>query len=237
MCGRIIQSSEPLRYALLEGINVRDSRVHNYPPRWNAAPGQDLLVIRRNHETGEVSLDPLRWGLIPHWCQDPKGGRKPINTKCETVRTLPTFREAYARRRCIVPVDGFFEWKAIKGQKVKQPYAIGMNDGSAFGLGGVWENWKDPASGEWLRTFAVITTDANELLAEIHDRMPLILAPEDYARWLSDDPDPRELLRPFPSAPIRMWPISTRVNKPENDDPSIIEPILVSVTRAAREVP
>ena len=87
MCGRVIQSSGPLRYAIVDGMNVRDSRVHNYPPRWNAAPSQELLVIRRNHQTGEVSLDPLRWGLIPYWCNDPKGGRKPINAKCETVAT------------------------------------------------------------------------------------------------------------------------------------------------------
>ena len=147
MCGRVIQSSGPVRYAIVDGMNVRDSRVHNYPPRWNAAPSQDLLVIRRNPQTGEVSLDPLRWGLIPYWCQDPKGGRKPINAKCETVRNLPTFRDAYRRRRCIVPVDGFFEWKAIKGQKAKQPYAIAMKDGSPFGIGGLWENWKEPASG------------------------------------------------------------------------------------------
>ena len=88
MCGRVIQSSAPIRYAIVDGMNVRDSRVHNYPPRWNGAPSQELLVIRRNHKTGEVSLDPLRWGLIPYWCEDPKGGRKPINAKCETVRTL-----------------------------------------------------------------------------------------------------------------------------------------------------
>ncbi len=94
-----------------------------------------------------------------------------------------------------------------------------------FGLGGVWENWQDPISGEWLRTFAIITTDANELVGTIHHRMPLIIAPEDYARWLSDEPDPRDLLRPFPSEPMRLWPISTRVNKPEHDDASILEPI------------
>jgi putative SOS response-associated peptidase YedK len=105
------------------------------------------------------------------------GGRKPINAKCETVATLPTFRDAYRLRRCILPVDGFYEWKAIKGQRAKQPYAIAMKDGSPFGIAGLWENWKDPASGEWIRTFAVITTDANELVAEIHDRMPTILAP------------------------------------------------------------
>jgi putative SOS response-associated peptidase YedK len=100
------------------------------------------------------------------------------------------FREAYRQRRCIVPVDGFFEWKAIKGQKAKQPYAIAMEDGKPFGIGGLWENWKDPTSGEWIRTFAVITTEANEMVAQIHNRMPLILAPSGYARWLSDQPDP-----------------------------------------------
>ncbi len=95
--------------AILSNV-ARDRRVHNYPPRWNAAPSQGLLLIRRNHDTGDVSLQPLRWGVIPYWCRDPKGGPKPINAKCETVRDLPTFRDAYRRRRCIVPVDGFFEW-------------------------------------------------------------------------------------------------------------------------------
>jgi putative SOS response-associated peptidase YedK len=165
MCGRVIQSTGPLRYAIVDGMSVRDSRVHNYPPRWNAAPSQELLVIRRNHKTGEVSLDPLRWGLIPYWCTDPAGGRKPINAKCETVWDLP----------------------------------------------------------------AIITTDSNELVADIHDRMPVILAPRDCARWLSEEPDPRDLMRPFPAELMRMWPISTRVNKPENDDPSILEPIEVAM--------
>jgi putative SOS response-associated peptidase YedK len=170
-----------------------------------------------------VTLDPLRWGLTPSWCNDPKGGRKPINAKCETVATLPSFRDAYRERRCIVPVDGFYEWKAIKGQKAKQPYAIAMKDGAPFGIAGIWENWKELASGQWIRTFAVITTDANEMVADIHDRMPVILAPRDYARSLGDEPDPRELMRPFPADLMRMWPISTRVNKPENDDAAIVE--------------
>ena len=173
-------------------------------------------------------MDPLRWGLIPHFCEDPNGGRKPINAKCETVATLPTFREAYRSSRCIMPVDGFFEWKAIRGQKAKRPYAIAMKDGTPFGIAEIWENWKDPASGKSVRTFAIITTDANELVAEIHDRMPLILAPGNYARWLSEESDPRDLMRPFAAEPMRMWPISTRVNKPENDDPSIIEPTELS---------
>jgi putative SOS response-associated peptidase YedK len=169
---------------------------------------------------------------IPHWCQDPNGGRKPINAKCETVDRLPMFKDAYWRRRCILPVDGFFEWKAIKGQRAKQPYAIAMKDSEPFGIGGLWENWKDPNSGEWIRTFAVITTDANELVAKIHDRMPLILRAGDYMRWLSDNPDPRDLLRPFPSEPMRIWPISTRVNKPENDEPSLLEAVAVTGSAA-----
>ncbi len=205
-------------------MDPRDTRVHNYPPRWNAAPSQELLVIRRNHATGEVALDPLRWGLIPHWCSDPKGGRKPINAKCETVRDLPTFREAYRRRRSIVPVDGFFEWKAIKGQKAKQPYAI-AKDGAPFGLAGLWENWKDAVSGEWVRTFAIITIDANGLVADIHGRMPVVLTPTDYARWLGEEPDPCDLMRPYPAERMRLWPISTRMNKPENDDERIVEPV------------
>jgi len=107
-----------------------------------------------------------------------------------------------------------------------------MKDGAPFGIAGIWENWKEPASGEWIRTFAIITTDSNQLVAEIHDRMPVILAPADYSRWVSEEPDPRDLMRSFSAHLMRMWPISTRVNKPENDDPSIIEPI-ESATDAA----
>ena len=107
-----------------------------------------------------------------------------------------------------------------------------MKTGEPFGVGGIWENWKEPRSGDWIRTFAVITTDANQLVAEIHDRMPLILAPEDYLRWLGEEPDARDLMKPFPSEPMRMWPISTRVNKPENDDPSIVDPIELATDAA-----
>jgi putative SOS response-associated peptidase YedK len=155
-----------------------------------------------------------------------------INAKCETVRSLPSFREAYRKRRCIVPVDGFFEWKAIKGEKAKQPYAIAMKDGAPFGIAGIWENWKEPASGEWIRTFAIITTDSNDLVADIHDRMPVILSAVDYARWLSEEPDPCDLMRPYPADLMWMWPISTRVNKPENDDASIVEPIRLETDAA-----
>jgi putative SOS response-associated peptidase YedK len=157
MCGRVIQSSGPFRLAIMEGLDVSDSRLANVPRRYNAAPSQELLVIRQNHKTGERSLDLLKWGLIPHWCSDPRGGRRPINAKAESVSKLPTFRDAYAQRRCIVPVDGFFEWKAIRGAGRKQPYAITMKDGSPFDLAGLWENRKNPSTGEWERTFAIIT--------------------------------------------------------------------------------
>ena len=223
MCGRIVQSSGPLRLAIVEGLDVSDSRLGNVPRRYNAAPSQELLVIRQNHKTGERSLGLLKWGLIPHWCNDSRGSRRPINAKAESVSRLLTFRDAYALRRCIVPVDGFFEWRAIRGVGRKQPYAIGMKDGSPFGLAGLWENWRDPNTDEWERTFAVITVPSNELIAQIHNRMPAILKPEGYERWLSLEPDPNDLLITYPSEPMTMWPISTRVNKPDNDDPSILD--------------
>jgi putative SOS response-associated peptidase YedK len=219
MCGRVIQAKGPINYALVDGLNVRDSRLDNYPRRWNAAPSHELLVIRQNPKTGERSLDFLKWGLIPYWCQDPKGGRKPINAKSETVARLPMFRDAYRLRRCILPVDGFYEWMATKGGK--QPYAIAMRDRSPFGIAGIWENWKNP-EGEWVRTFALLTTPANDLVSRIHDRMPAILKPQDYERWLGPEPDPAQLLAPFPSEPMVMWPISPRVNSPNNDDEDLL---------------
>jgi putative SOS response-associated peptidase YedK len=208
MCGRVIQSSAPIRLAIVEGLDVSDSRTRKVPPRYNAAPSQELLVIRENHRTGKRSLDLIKWGLIPHGCQDPTGGRKPINAKAETVAELRTFRDAFAQRRCIVPVDGFFEWRAIKGARAKQPYAIAMKDGSPFGLAGLWENWRNPNTGEWERTFAIITVSSNELVGRAGLVPNLILT---------------DLLVTYPSEPMTMWPISTRVNKPENDDRSILD--------------
>jgi putative SOS response-associated peptidase YedK len=223
MCGRVIQKSGPLRLAIVEGLDVSDSRLGNVPPRYNAAPSQELLVIRHNHKKDEHSLDLIRWGLTPNWCKDPRGGRKPINAKAESVSRLPMFRDAYAQRRCIVPVDGFFEWRAIKGARAKQPYAIAMKDGSSFGLAGLWENWRNPKTGEWERTFAIITVPSNILVGQIHKRMPAILERGSYERWLGLELDPHDLLITYPSEPMTMWPISTRVNKPDNDDPSLLD--------------
>ena len=221
MCGRFTQKSPPNQLGLKIANLVEPTHV---PPRYNAAPGQEHWVIRQNPKTGERTLDRLWWGLIPHWCKDEDGGRKPINAKAETVAQLPSFRDAYRHRRCLVPIDSFFEWKASKPGMPKQPYAIGMKSGEPFALAGIWENWKRPETEEWLRTFAIITTNSNELVNAIHDRMPVIIAPEDYTRWLSSlEPDPRDLLVPYAAEPMTMWPISTRVNKPDNDDASILD--------------
>jgi putative SOS response-associated peptidase YedK len=230
MCGRIIQASGPLRYAFVDGLDVRDTRLSNLPRRYNGAPSQAILVIRENHKTGERSLDPVAWGFVPNWQRDPKPKQRPINAKSETVARSGLFGEAFAHRRCIIPVDGFFEWRATK--QGRQPYAIGMKDGSPFGLAGIWDNWKDPATGEWTRTFAIITVPANALVAGIHDRMPAILRPEDYERWLSPEPDARDLLRPFPAEAMRMWPVSMRVNTPQNDDASLIDPVTLDAELA-----
>ena len=187
MCGRITQRSGELPgLVTVEGYG--DSRVKD-PRDWvrfNGAPIQEFWIVRRHPETGENQRDRMTWGLIPYWSKDGTGGRKPINAKAENVASLPTFRDGYRRRRCLVPVDNFFEWKAIKGQKTKQPYAIAMKSGEPFALAAIWENWKVPHTEEWMRTFCIITTTANELVGEIHDRMPVILSPDAYDRWLAN---------------------------------------------------
>jgi putative SOS response-associated peptidase YedK len=225
MCGRITQKSNPQKLGLgLTTVTLIEPL--QTLPRYNGAPGQEHWIIRRNPKTGEPMLDRLWWGLIPYWVKDASGGRRPINAKCESVASLASFRDAYRRRRCLLPIDNFFEWRAIKGVKAKQPYAVGMKSGEPFALAAIWENWQRPVSDEWLRTFAVITCPANDLVTDIHDRMPVIIPPEAYDRWLANiEPDPRDLLVPYPSDPMTMWPISTRVNKPEHDDAAILEPV------------
>lgn len=221
MCGRVIQMSNPEAIRNLFGAVAP---APNAPPRYNAAPSQDLMVLRQHPETGQRILQLLRWGLIPNWVKDPKGGRTPINARSETIASLPMFKSSYAKRRALLPIDGFFEWKAIKGVKTKQPYAIAMKDRSPFALAAIWEKWTCPETGEEIRTFCGITCEANELVGAIHDRMPVIIAPEDYDLWLGAESDPRELMRSFPPEQMTMWPISTRVNSPRNDDSTILDP-------------
>jgi putative SOS response-associated peptidase YedK len=223
MCGRVIQTSNPEAIRqLFDAI----APAPNAPPRYNGAPSQELMVLRRNPENGERTLQLLRWGLIPSWVKDAKGGRKPINARAETIASSPMFKAAYAKRRCLLPIDGFFEWKAIKGSKTKQPYALAMKDRSPFAVAGIWENWTRPDTGEALRTFAVITCEANELVGQIHDRMPVIIAPTDYDRWFGQETNPCDLMKPFPAELMTMWPVSTRVNSPRNDDAVLLDPIV-----------
>ncbi|MFQ8430686.1 SOS response-associated peptidase [Amaricoccus sp. W119] len=193
------------------------------PPSWNGAPRLTYpLIVWQRDLRGPVFVAG-NWGFVPAWQRDPAGGRRPINARSETVASAPMFREAWRERRALMPVDGFFEWRAIRG--VKQPYAVAMASGEPFALAAVWEEWHDPKLGARVRSFAVLTCPANAMMAEIHDRMPVIIAPEDYERWLSDTPDPRDLLRPYPSAAMRMWPVSTRVNSVRNDGEDLTDPV------------
>ena len=150
MCGRITQKGGEL-----PGLVTVTLVEEQFPPRWNGAPSQQFWVIRRHPKTGDYHRDRLIWGLIPHWCNDPDGGRKPINARAESITSLPSFREAYAKRRCPVPIENFFERRAIKGTRAKQPHAIAMKDGSPFALAGVWESWQRPETDEIVRTFAL----------------------------------------------------------------------------------
>jgi putative SOS response-associated peptidase YedK len=220
MCGRFTQKDDKD----LPGLDtIPGDAGAEHRSRYNGAPSQDFWVIRRHPETGQYHRDRLIWGLIPHWVKEADGGRKPINARSETVTKLPSFRSAYAKRRCIVPVNNFFEWRRMKPPK--QAFAIGMKDGSAFGIAGLWESWTHPLTGEIIRTFCVPTCPANELIATIHDRMPVILPPDAYDRWLSPiEPDPHDLLVPYPSELMKMWPISAKVNSPRNDTPDILDP-------------
>jgi putative SOS response-associated peptidase YedK len=223
MCGRITQKSDP-RVLGLSIATLVEPLTGPPAPRYNGAPGQLHWVIRQHPRTGERQLGLLWWGLIPHWIKDASPTHKPINATAERVASAPMFRAAYAKRRCLVPVDNFFEWARAKGRGPKQPFAVAMKDGAPFALAGIWESWRRPQSDDVVRSFCVITVPANAMIEPIHDRMPAIVAPEAYDRWLSSvEPDPRDLLVPFPADLMTMWPVSPRVNKPDFDDPSILE--------------
>jgi len=166
---------------------------------------------------------------VPYWAKDIKVGFANINAMAETVDTKPAFREAFQQRRCLVPVDSFYEWKKIEDGK--QPYAIALTDRKLMALAGLWESWRSRATGERVRSFTIVTTTPNELCAELHNRMPVILAPEAWPAWLDEEPTDqrhlKSLLAPYPSACMSCWPVSARVGNVKNNDPSLIEPILL----------
>ncbi|MFJ6328502.1 MULTISPECIES: SOS response-associated peptidase [unclassified Rhizobium] len=199
-------------------------------PRYNGAPTQDYPIIIRDVIRQPDLFGPVfvsaRWGFRPTWWKE--GMPQPVNAKAEEIATKPMFRSAYRSRRCLVPIKGFFEWKDIHGTgKNKQPYAIAMADGSAFALAGIWEAWRDEHDID-IRTFAIVTCVPNEMMAEIHDRMPVILHREDYDRWLSPEPDPHDLMKPFPSEKMTMWKIKSGpagVGSVKNNGSDLIDPL------------
>jgi putative SOS response-associated peptidase YedK len=224
MCGRYRQARDPREVAeFFDTVNP----FPNTPPRWNIAPTQAALVVRRHPETGARHLDALRWGLVPHWAKDLSVGARLINARAEGVAGRPSFRAAFAKRRCLVPADGFYEWRKGDGPKApKQPYTVALRDGSPMALAGLWEGWRGPG-GEVVRTFTIITTDANEKLRALHDRMPAILPGDTWAAWLGEEPtEPHDLLAlliSYPSADLAAWPVPRRVGRVAEDDPGLVE--------------
>lgn len=230
MCGRVYLKTNLEGLLRAFGFATRGGveALANQFPRYNGAPTLIYPIIIRDVIRDPDLFGPVfvsaRWGLIPSWTKDPKAGRPLVNVRSDTIATK--FRSSYQRRRCLVPIDGFFEWKDIHGTgKDKQPYAIAMKSGEPFCLAGIWETWRDPATDEDIRTFAIVTTDANAMIADIHDRMPVILHPEDYERWLSPEPEAPDLMKPFPPELMTMWKIGSKVGSPKNDTPDILDPV------------
>jgi putative SOS response-associated peptidase YedK len=204
-----------------------------WTPRWNIAPTQSVPVIRQDSTKSRRTLELVRWGLIPSWAKDPSIATKTINAMSETAAEKPAFRDALRWRRCLIPVDAFYEWQPI-GSKQKQPFSIGMADDSTFAFAGLWERWQDPG-GEIIETCTILTTSPNALVADVHDRMPVILKPDHYDLWLdSKIRNPSflaECLKPFDPALMKKYPVSTRVNRPENDDQSCAQEVPIPLAQ------
>ncbi len=221
MCGRYSITTAP---EALRRLFQAPGALPNLPARYNLAPTQDAPVVRQRE--GERELVMLRWGLVPPWSQGPDSGYSMINARAETVATKPAFRASFRSRRCLVPADGFYEWRKLDGGK--QPYRITLKDGAPFAFAGLWEHWTSP-EGDVIQSFTIVVTDANELLRPIHDRMPVILDPADYALWLGEGQEAgigiRSLLKPFPAEAMVAYPVSRRVSNPQNDDAQCVEPL------------
>jgi putative SOS response-associated peptidase YedK len=203
--------------------------LHDVPawePRYNVCPTQDQLAVRLRD--GEPETVRLRWGLVPPWATDLGVGAGMINARGETVDTKLAFRDAFRARRCMILVDGFYEWRAIPGVKRRVPYAVRMEGGTPFVLAGLWESWHAKGASEAIETCTVVTTAANALMAPIHDRMPVILDPSVYGVWL-DPTTPSAIaagiVRPYDGPGLCAYPVSTYVNSPAHDDSQCLEPI------------
>jgi putative SOS response-associated peptidase YedK len=208
--------------------------VPNWAPTWNMAPTRDAPVVRLHPETRERRLDLLRWGLVPHWAKDPKAVRLSINARAETLATTPMFRDAFARRHCLVPADAFYEWQVIdaalsptgkaagKASVSKLPWAIARADGQPLVFAGLWEGWRG-ADGSVIRSFTIVTTEANDALRPLHERMPVVLEPADWPLWLGEVAgDAASILRPS-GADFRTWRVGPGVNNVRNDSAALLE--------------
>lgn len=227
MCGRFTFATAPQALVELFGLD----EVPDLTPRYNIAPSQGAPVVRvvLAGEQQRRELRLLRWGLVPSWAKDPAVGNRMINARSETAASKPAFRAAFKRRRCLVLADGFYEWQARGKGRGKQPHLIRLRHGGPFAFAGLWERWREAPDGEELHTCTLLTCAPNELVAPIHDRMPVILPPEAYAPWLDpelqDVAQLQQLLRPYPAGEMEAFPVSPRVNSPRVDDPDVAAPI------------
>jgi putative SOS response-associated peptidase YedK len=225
MCGRFTLRTPASRLADVFSIPLLRSA--ELPLRFNIAPTQSVVVIRRRPDSSEMEAVSLRWGLIPRWARDARSSASLINAQSETIATKPAFRDAFKRRRCLIPADGFYEWQVVPGRKTKQPHFISLRDDQPFAFAGIWEAWKNP-EGERVESFAVITTEANEIMRPLHDRMPVILPPKSHAVWL-DPNTPVEtlqaLLVPFPASDMKEHPVSPLVGNPRSQGEVCIQPL------------
>jgi len=226
MCGRYYRRSDKQRIADAFKLGqLPDGFV--LPPDYNVAPTTFQPVIRQQRDTGERELVMMRWGLVPNFAKSLADfkGVSTINAKGETLQTSATWRVPFQRRRCLIPADGFYEWKKVDA-KNRQPYAFMMRDDRPFAFAGLWDAWKDPSNGEWLQSYSIVTTFPNELAAKVHDRMPVILESRDYDRWLSREETQRppvDLLRPFPSDKMEAFEVSKDVGNVRNNSPALLK--------------
>lgn len=223
MCGRFTQRQPAA--SLKKEFKVEE--VPTVEAQYNISPTQNILSVRQMPDGREMGL--LKWGLIPSWAKDSSMGAKLINARSETVTEKPSFREAFRKRRCIIPADGFYEWQRTGGKK--QPFFFQMHDERPFVFAGLWDRWKSQ-EGEMIDTCTILTTEANDVLRPVHDRMPVILYPEDYDLWLDDDvrkSDLRyELLRPFPGSEMIAYPVSTLINNTRSQGAELVKQIEVN---------
>jgi putative SOS response-associated peptidase YedK len=225
MCGRFSQERSTSELAEIFGA---EDRVDAPGRRFNVAPTDDAAVIVQREDARAIVA--YRWGLIPHWSETAETGNRMFNARAETIDRNPAFRYAFGKRRCLVPVDAFYEWK--RGGKVKSPYAIVNPDGKPIALAGLWAGWKDPDSGEVIRSFTILTTGPNEMMKPVHNRMPVVIPESAWDQWLdptltkpSDLRELKAMLEPAGEDELRMYRVSRRVNSVQNDGPDLVEPI------------